>query len=175
MNKNPNIRYKTLSLRVTSDETVTANNWQTRVLRNQFLTKEGIKLQAHRVCWITNLPRKTPPAFMWSQKNTINLSCTPFPIPVTFCRCQWHTIYCLHSTVFSKRVMPFSSLTNNTMKSIFFSTTTARSSNPVVSRQLKPRTQWVPVLSEWPLSLSASQYRQFPSYITCNLHQHGLM
>lgn len=44
INKNPNVRHKTLSLKVTSDETVTANNWQTRVLKNQFLTKEGIKL-----------------------------------------------------------------------------------------------------------------------------------
>ena len=159
-NKNPNVRHKTLSLKETIDETVTANNWQTRVLRNQFLTKRN-KATAHGVCWITNLPRTPSPAFMWSQKNTINLSCTPFLIPVTFCRCQWHTIYCPHSKVFGKQVMPFSSVTNYTMKSMFLSTTTAGPSNPVISEQLKSQVQWVPILSH--------SYDCFP----CQYHNTG--
>jgi len=44
-------------------------------------------------------------------------------------------------------VMPFSSLTNYTMKSTFFSATTAGPFNPVIPCQLKSQTQWIPILS----------------------------
>lgn len=114
-NKNPNVRHKTLSLKVTSDETVMANNWQTRVLRYQFLTKEGIKLQLTESVGSPISLGKPHQHSMWSQKNTINLSCTPFPIPVTFCRCQWHTQFTVSTaqcSVASDAIQLFNKLHN---------------------------------------------------------------
>jgi hypothetical protein len=171
MNKNPNVRHKTPSLKVTSDEIVTANNWQTRVLRNQFLTKEGIKLQLTE-----------------SVGSPISLGKT-------------HQHSCSHKRTLSICLaLPFQYLSHSTgVNDTQFTVSTAQCSiSKWCHSALEQITQWevcssVPLLQDHPtlsypnnsspkhneypllatlLSLSVSQYRQFPSYITCNLRKH---
>jgi hypothetical protein len=166
--KNPNVTHKTLSLKVTSDETVMANTWQTSVLRNQFLTKGGIKLQLTESIG-SPISLGKPHQHSCGHKRTLTICLAlPFQYPSHSAGIS-DTIYCLHSTVFGKQVMSFSSLTNYIMKSMFFSTTVGPF-NPVISQQLKSQTQWAPALAIVTTAFLVSQHRQFP----CKLRKHRL-